>query len=287
MQHSGFFWVLLATNLGFASTSGFVSPPEVVSYPEEGFFHYHLHPDFPSVTKLIFGYEGTVVTLRYVRVSRKSMWPIYLEATFSARSSCHKPGFNNGKLQWSLMTNECLERNDAISHVQYPEDVLANETFHSCNRYEPKFHEVVLPADGAYILRIDSIEGSSQVNNWFRKNFVTDLTYSYPPLQIELEVQGEHGYLNLLDWPMMVLYGVLFGIYVVLHILWLKFDKPNWGKTRIRIPFMIALVILAGVLQYAFAFMEFFYVNTLGTATGIYLSAASEVMGSAKQSIAR
>lgn len=100
-----------------------------------------------------------------------------------------------------------------------------------------------------------------------------------------LLLSGDHGYLSIVDYPLLPFYGVMCGIYVAMGIAWLVVSAKHW-RDLLRIQFWIGGVIFLGMLEKAMFYGEFQNINSTGVSTtGLILSA--EVVSCAKRTLAR
>lgn len=96
---------------------------------------------------------------------------------------------------------------------------------------------------------------------------------------------GPHGYLSIVDFPLLPFYGVMCGIYILMGLVWLILCARHW-RDLLRIQFWIGGVIFLGMLEKAMFLAEFSNINANGLETrGLIL--AAEVVSCAKRSLAR
>ena len=108
--------------------------------------------------------------------------------------------------------------------------------------------------------------------------------------KIEVEFRNPvHGYLGILDWPLMAFFGGLFGLYVLVAFVWIYLDtrKPRVKKFKLNSRFCLSVILLLSVFEMACFFIEFYYTNTVGQQSGIGLLTTAEVFSATKRSIAR
>ncbi|XP_035225381.1 uncharacterized protein LOC118197924, partial [Stegodyphus dumicola] len=84
-------------------------------------------------------------------------------------------------------------------------------------------------SDGIYlfILKVKSVD---------QKNF---------NMSVDVAMKGEHGYLSAVDFPLLLFYGIMCGLYVIYAIAWLILSALQW-RDLLRIQFWIGAVILLG-----------------------------------------
>ncbi len=102
---------------------------------------------------------------------------------------------------------------------------------------------------------------------------------------LHLIFPGEHGYLSIVDYPLLPFYGVMCGIYVAMGLVWLIISAKHW-RDLLRIQFWIGGVIFLGMLEKAMFYGEFQNINSTGVSTtGLILSA--EIISCGKRTLAR
>ena len=97
------------------------------------------------------------------------------------------------------------------------------------NREKPQY---VVTHDGDYLLIIH-IEGEAD------KNFEAT---------VEIDMIGDHGYLSIVDWPLLPFYGLMCGLYVAMGLGWLVVCSLHW-RDILKIQFWIGAVIFLGKVR--------------------------------------
>ena len=106
-------------------------------------------------------------------------------------------------------------------------------------------------------------------------------------LTYTLEMKNWYGYLNLVDYPGLIFYGVMVGVYTILGIVWIILLTISY-KDILKLQFWIALVIFLGMLEKAFFVAMYSTVNqTGGHVENRPLYIIAELISSAKKSLAR
>ncbi|KAG8198607.1 hypothetical protein JTE90_026504 [Oedothorax gibbosus] len=124
--------------------------------------------------------------------------------------------------------------------------------------------------DGIYlfILKVDSV--------------VVD---EYFDIQVDIVMKGKHGYLSAIDYPLLIFYGVMCGLYVIYAIAWLISSALQW-RDLLRIQFWIGAVILLGLMEKAVFYAEYQSINYTGQSVqGAILFA--EILSCMKRTLAR
>ncbi|TRY80974.1 hypothetical protein TCAL_02964 [Tigriopus californicus] len=102
---------------------------------------------------------------------------------------------------------------------------------------------------------------------------------------VDVEMIGPHGYLSVVDFPLLPFYGIMCGLYILMGLAWLILCARHW-RDLLRIQFWIGGVIFLGMLEKAMFLAEFSNINTHGLETrGLIL--AAEIVSCAKRSLAR
>ena len=97
----------------------------------------------------------------------------------------------------------------------------------------------------------------------------------------------EHGYLNLVDYPSLIFYGFMVGVYTILGVVWIILLAISY-KDLIKLQLWIAAVIFLGVLEEAFFVAMYSTVNQTGVhAENRPLYIIAELISSGKKSLAR
>ncbi len=102
---------------------------------------------------------------------------------------------------------------------------------------------------------------------------------------VDVELRGEHGYLSVVDWPLLPFYGCMCGAYLVMGVVWLVLCARHW-RDLLRIQFWIGGVIFLGMLEKAMFLAEYENVNVTGDPTNALILAA-EITSCAKRTLAR
>ena len=80
---------------------------------------------------------------------------------------------------------------------------------------------------------------------------------------VDVEVLGKHGYLSIVDWPLLKFYDVLFRLYIFAGIIWLMIYIMRW-KDFGSLQFWIAMLLLLGILENFLFYAEFQDTNNTG-----------------------
>ncbi len=102
---------------------------------------------------------------------------------------------------------------------------------------------------------------------------------------VEVEMQGPHGYLFVIDYPLLVFYGCMCAVYILMGLVWLALCARHW-RDLLRIQFWIGGVIFLGMLEKAMFLAEFNNINATGKSTTGLIFAA-EIVSCAKRTLAR
>lgn len=103
--------------------------------------------------------------------------------------------------------------------------------------------------------------------------------------EVAVEAVASYGYLSAVDYPLLVFYGTLCGVYAILSLAWLVLCFLRW-RDLLRLQYWITAVLLIGLLEKAVFVAEYETVNERGYSTsGLLLFA--EVVSCAKRTIAR
>lgn len=106
-------------------------------------------------------------------------------------------------------------------------------------------------------------------------------------LSYTLEMKNWYGYLNLVDYPSLIFYGIMVGVYTILGIVWIVLLAISY-KDILKLQLWITLVIILGMLEKAFFVAMYSTVNQTGVhveTRPLYIIA--ELISSAKKSLAR
>ncbi|XP_055018322.1 transmembrane protein 87A [Boleophthalmus pectinirostris] len=102
---------------------------------------------------------------------------------------------------------------------------------------------------------------------------------------IDLVMRGEHGYISITEWPLMIFYMVMCIVYILYAVLWFVWAACYW-KDLLRIQFWIAGVIFLGMVEKAVFCAEYENTNAVGSATSGLLIFA-ELISALKRTLAR
>ncbi|XP_071043643.1 transmembrane protein 87A isoform X2 [Parasteatoda tepidariorum] len=131
----------------------------------------------------------------------------------------------------------------------------------------PKLTSVDLDGVYLFILKIESVDQTS-----FNAT-------------VDVAMKGDHGYLSAIDYPLLIFYGVMCGLYVIYAIVWLILSALQW-RDLLRIQFWIGAVILLGLMEKAVFYAEYQSINYTGQSVqGAILFA--EILSSMKRTLAR
>ncbi|XP_037533897.1 transmembrane protein 87A [Nematolebias whitei] len=104
-------------------------------------------------------------------------------------------------------------------------------------------------------------------------------------LQLQVSMEGPHGYISATEWPLMMFYMVMCIVYVLMAVLWLVLSACFW-RDLLRIQFWIGGVIFLGMLEKAVYYAEFQSIRYDGLSVhGAVLFA--EVLSAVKRTLAR
>ncbi|CAK6951687.1 transmembrane protein 87A [Scomber scombrus] len=124
--------------------------------------------------------------------------------------------------------------------------------------------------DGPYLLVV-KIVSSKQDANW--------------NLTVDVVMKGNHGYISVTDYPLMIFYMVMCIVYILYAMLWFVWAACYW-KDLLRIQFWIAGVIFLGMVEKAVFCAEYENTNTFGSASpGLLIFA--ELVSALKRTLAR
>uniref|UniRef100_A0A8C6V1G4 Transmembrane protein 87B n=1 Tax=Neogobius melanostomus TaxID=47308 RepID=A0A8C6V1G4_9GOBI len=104
-------------------------------------------------------------------------------------------------------------------------------------------------------------------------------------LTIDLVMRGDHGYISITEWPLMIFYMVMCIVYILYAVLWFVWAACYW-KDLLRIQFWIAGVIFLGMVEKAVFCAEYENTNAVGSATSGLLIFA-ELVSALKRTLAR
>uniref|UniRef100_A0AAV2JPF4 Transmembrane protein 87A n=1 Tax=Knipowitschia caucasica TaxID=637954 RepID=A0AAV2JPF4_KNICA len=123
--------------------------------------------------------------------------------------------------------------------------------------------------DGPYLLVVKILANTN--SNW--------------NLTLDIVMQGEHGYISITEWPLMIFYMVMCIVYILYALLWFVWAACYW-KDLLRIQFWIAGVIFLGMVEKAVFCAEYENTNAVGSATSGLLIFA-ELISALKRTLAR
>ncbi|GFW68555.1 transmembrane protein 87A [Trichonephila clavipes] len=157
--------------------------------------------------------------------------------------------------------NESIFDQSSFGHVYGP--------FSSANNVKLGSKLTSVDMDGIYlfILKIESVD---------KKNF---------NVSVDIAMKGDYGYLSAVDYPLLIFYGVMCGLYVIYAIVWLILSALQW-RDLLRIQFWIGAVILLGLMEKAVFYAEYQSINFTGQSVqGAILFA--EILSCMKRTLAR
>lgn len=106
-------------------------------------------------------------------------------------------------------------------------------------------------------------------------------------LKYTLGMKNWYGYLNLVDYPGLIFYGIMMAVYILLGLIWLILLAISY-KDLLKLQYWIALVIFLGMLEKTFFVAMYSAVNQTGVhveTRPLYIIA--ELISSSKKSLAR
>lgn len=124
--------------------------------------------------------------------------------------------------------------------------------------------------DGPYLLIVE-ISSKKPAGHW--------------NLTLDLVMRGEHGYISITEWPLMIFYMVMCIVYILYAVLWFVWAACYW-KDLLRIQFWIGGVIFLGMVEKAVFCAEYENTNAVGSATSGLLIFA-ELISALKRTLAR
>lgn len=124
--------------------------------------------------------------------------------------------------------------------------------------------------DGPYLLVV-LVKPQEKDVNW-------NLTFS-------VVMKGDHGYISVTEWPLMIFYMVMCIVYILYALLWFIWASCYW-KDLLRIQFWIAGVIFLGMVEMAVFCAEYENTNAVGSASQGLLVFA-ELISALKRTLAR
>uniref|UniRef100_A0A8B9H7W4 Transmembrane protein 87B n=1 Tax=Astyanax mexicanus TaxID=7994 RepID=A0A8B9H7W4_ASTMX len=102
---------------------------------------------------------------------------------------------------------------------------------------------------------------------------------------ISVVMKGDHGYISVTEWPLMIFYMVMCIVYILFALLWFIWASCYW-KDLLRIQFWIAGVIFLGMVEMAVFCAEYENTNAVGSASQGLLVFA-ELISALKRTLAR
>ncbi|KAF4090063.1 hypothetical protein AMELA_G00047650 [Ameiurus melas] len=124
--------------------------------------------------------------------------------------------------------------------------------------------------DGPYLLVV-LIKSNKKDVNW-------NVTFT-------VIMKGDHGYISVTEWPLMIFYMVMCIVYILYALLWFIWASCYW-KDLLRIQFWIAGVIFLGMVEKAVFCAEYENTNAVGSASqGLLIFA--ELVSALKRTLAR
>ncbi|XP_017268300.1 transmembrane protein 87A isoform X2 [Kryptolebias marmoratus] len=114
---------------------------------------------------------------------------------------------------------------------------------------------------------------------------VQSLTTANWNLTVNVVMKGNHGFISVTEWPLMIFYMVMCIVYILYALLWFMWAACYW-KDLLRIQFWIAGVIFLGMVEKAVFCAEYENTNTVGSASpGLLIFA--ELVSALKRTLAR
>ncbi|KAM7408930.1 hypothetical protein PAMA_002583 [Pampus argenteus] len=124
--------------------------------------------------------------------------------------------------------------------------------------------------DGPYVLVV-KIVSNKQDGNW--------------NLTVNVVMKGNHGFISITEYPLMIFYMVMCIVYILYAMLWFIWAACYW-KDLLRIQFWIAGVIFLGMVEKAVFCAEYENTNAVGSASpGLLIFA--ELVSALKRTLAR
>ncbi|CAL1291155.1 unnamed protein product [Larinioides sclopetarius] len=157
--------------------------------------------------------------------------------------------------------NESLSDQNSLGHLYGPYSSVSNVKLGS------KLTSVDMDGIYLFILKVESID---------KKIF---------NVSVDIAMKGDYGYLSAVDYPLLIFYGVMCGLYVIYAIAWLILSALQW-RDLLRIQFWIGAVILLGLMEKAVFYAEYQSINFTGQSVqGAILFA--EILSCMKRTLAR
>ncbi|KFM80066.1 Transmembrane protein 87A, partial [Stegodyphus mimosarum] len=164
-------------------------------------------------------------------------------------------------------------------HAQNSSDPLSNKNSYPYGYISGPFSSTTNVKFGSKLTSVDS-DGIYlfilKVKSVPQKNF---------NMSVDVAMKGEHGYLSAVDFPLLLFYGIMCGLYVIYAIAWLILSALQW-RDLLRIQFWIGAVILLGLMEKAVFYAEYQSINYSGhSVQGAILFA--EILSCMKRTLAR
>ncbi|GBM22412.1 Transmembrane protein 87A [Araneus ventricosus] len=157
--------------------------------------------------------------------------------------------------------NESLSDQNSLGHLYGPFSSASNVKLGS------KLTSVDMDGIYLFILKVESVD---------KKIF---------NVSVDIAMKGDYGYLSAVDYPLLIFYGVMCGLYVIYAIVWLISSALQW-RDLLRIQFWIGAVILLGLMEKAVFYAEYQSINFTGQSVqGAILFA--EILSCMKRTLAR
>ena len=132
--------------------------------------------------------------------------------------------------------------------------------------------------DGDYLLIIHM-----ESSDWYPDSYESfDAT-------ITISMEGNHGYLSVVDWPLLPFYGCMSGIYLTMAIIYGVFIPINNITPRIdssQINLWIFVIIIMGLLENALFYAEFGIIYYTGIPNYFFIY-WPEILSCLKRTLAR
>ncbi|XP_029031176.1 transmembrane protein 87A [Betta splendens] len=152
------------------------------------------------------------------------------------------------------ITEECDNNSTKNSNLEIKDNVIATTW-----------------RDGPYLLVVKIESSKPLVANW--------------SLTVNVVMKGNHGYISITEWPLMIFYMVMCIVYILYALLWFLWAACYW-KDLLRIQFWIGGVIFLGMVEMAVFCAEYENTNAVGSASQGLLVFA-ELVSALKRTLAR
>lgn len=120
---------------------------------------------------------------------------------------------------------------------------------------------------------------------YLNMNFDSSVDTVPQNLSIHLDMRSSYGYLSAKEYPLLIFYSVMCGIYAVFALAWLVLGCMNW-RDLLRIQFWIGAVIFLGMLEKAMFVSEYQAINNTGVPLK-YPVLIAEIVSCVKRMLAR